>query len=169
MELTFKVISIISGVNTALLVGIILWRFLVWSRGISPVLYRLGKGLARKKISVFARPEHLTSIEHMLLDSGIFPKKNILSVSDQNEISRAETASLYLVHWKSFEEHIDAILKMKQDSVGLIVFAPQNEGFVSAEKMAILSNTRNTSLTNFRGRLLSDILVSMMTIGYAQK
>jgi hypothetical protein len=169
MDLSLKVLNTISLINTALLVGILVWRFLVWSRGIGPVLYRLGRGLARKKIAVFAGAENLTSIENMLLDSGIFPKKNILLVSDQSEISRAETASLYLVHWKSFEENIDAILTMKKDTVGLVVFAPQNEGVVSAEKMAVLSNTRNTSLTNFRGRLLSDILVSMMTIGYAQK
>jgi hypothetical protein len=169
MELSLKVVGIISSVNTVIIILILIWRFLHWIRGISPVLFRLGKGLAHKKIAVFAGSEHLTSIINMLSDSGIFPNKNVISVSDKSEISRAETASLYLVHWKSFEEHIDAILTMKKDKVGLVVFAPQGEGPISGEKMGVLSNTRNTSVTNFRGRLLSDILVSMMTTGYSHK
>jgi hypothetical protein len=70
------------------------------------------------------------------------------------------------VHWKSFEEEIGKILEMKNDSTALVVYAPTNEGRIENALMERINNERNSIVVNLRGRLLNDVLVSMITTGY---
>ena len=76
---------------------------------------------------------------------------------------------MFLVHWKSFASDIDAILSIKQDATALIVYAPQAEGFIDSAPLAKINQARNSIVVNFRGRLLNDILVSLITTGYKVK
>ena len=105
----------------------------------------------------------------MLIDSKIFKGKNILQVN-KNDLKKAEKETLFLVHWKDYQDEIDDILAIKKDSTALIVYAPQNEGRIEpADKMEKINYHRNTIVVNFRGRLLSDILISLITTSYEKR
>jgi len=58
---------------------------------------------------------------------------------------------------------------MKNLETALIVYAPQSEGFIDKPMMERISNERNAIVVNLRGRLLNDILVSMITTGKKTK
>jgi len=145
-------------------VGIVLWL-----RGIAPALVRLGNGLARRKIAIFAKDSMLKSLESMLLDSKLFRKGNIIEISDEGDIGRSEEATLFLVYWPDWKGSIGEILRHKVDGTALIIYAPQDQGFVPAETIAELNLKRNVILVNFRGRLLNDIVASMITTSYEKK
>ena len=104
----------------------------------------------------------------MLVDSGLFQKSNVVKIL-KNNLKTAEKYTLFLVHWKSFESEIEKILGMKDDSTALIVYAPQSEGFIDKAVMEKINQERNSIVVNLRGRLLNDVVVSMITTGYKTK
>jgi hypothetical protein len=132
-------------------------------RGVAPVLWRLGNGLANRKIALFAKGDNVASLKNLLLDSKLIRAKNILEVTRAEDFGRACAATVYLVFWHDFEDDIDGILNQKPDSCALIVYAPYDLPRIPTEQMKKLDGKRHTAVTNFRGRLLNDIITSMIT------
>ncbi len=137
-----------------------------WFRGILPALIRLGNGLAKRKIAIFAKGDHFISLKDLLVDSKLFKAKNIIQVSSKNDFGRAEQSTLYLIYWPDWQNDLNDILNIKKDAHALIVYAPQELGSIPAVQMSALSRHSYVTTTNFRGRLLNDIVVSMITTSY---
>ena len=57
---------------------------------------------------------------------------------------------------------------MKSDTCALIIYVPRVLGLIPEEQMKKLDESRNTAITNFRGRLLNDIVTAMITTSYAR-
>jgi hypothetical protein len=132
--------------------------------GIFPALYRLGTGLAERKIALFAESEY-TSLRKLLVDSELFKDKNVVQIH-RNSINSAENHSLFVVYWAEFSDKLDDILRNKKDNVPLIIYAPQDKGRIEPEDLETINQHRNVIIVNFRGRLINDILVSLMTTGF---
>ncbi len=85
-------------------------------------------------------------------------------------MKKNDEKTIFLVHWRDFKDKIDLILAKKKSNTALIIYAPQNEGFIEPKEMVEKINSYpNTTIVNFRGRLLNDILVSMITTSYSKK
>ena len=140
----------------------------LYAKGIIPVWIRIGRGLSERKIAIFAEDKEFTDLRNMLVDSGLFLKKNVVQI-EKNSIKKAKNMTLLLVHWDSFGSQIEEILEMKEDHYGLIIYAPQNEGKIDPTRFNKIANERNTIVVNLRGRLLNDIFISMITTGYMPK
>ena len=160
------ILDLIGYGSTICLVAILIAGIVAWAKGILPVLLRLGNGLARRKIAIFAKSGHLSSLRSLLIDSGLFSQDNILDISTKNDFGRAEEATLFLVFWHDWATEIDSILSYKKDKIALIVYAPQDLGFVPNGVVKKLNERRNVVLNNFRGRLLNDIVASIITTSY---
>lgn len=165
MALFLKVLDIIGYISTGIVVVAFFIGSYKWIRGITPALWRLGKGLASRKIAVFASGDDYTSLHDLLVDSNLFKSKNICKITER-ECKKAEGYSLFLVHWKSAFDHFDEILNVKKDATAVIVYAPRNEGGLPDKAMDELNNHRNAILVNMRGRLLNDIVSSLITTSY---
>ena len=161
-----KFIEIVATIDTIVLIVVIVRAVYLWITGISPVLFRLGNGLARRKIAVFAKNDNLPSLKSLLIDSKLFKARNIIEISGANDIGRAESASVYLVYWHDWIAEIDQILEKKPDKCALVVYAPYYLERIETDTMKKLDGKRHTAVTNFRGRLLNDILTSMITTSY---
>jgi len=159
-------LDLIGRISAAVLVIAILAGIYGWSRGIIPAMVRLGNGFAKRKIAIFAKGDQFTSLKDLFVDSKLFKAKNIIQVSSKNDFGRAEQSTLYLIYWPDWQNDLDDILKSKKDAHALIVYAPQELGFIPKEQMSVLSSHRYVTITNFRGRLLNDIVVSMITTSY---
>lgn len=152
---------IVGGVSTILIILSFCYTMFLLINGVLPVWYRLGIGLSKRKIAIFASTE-FDSLKRMLVDSKIFKERNIFQVHT-NDLKKAEHETIFLVHWKDYQDKIEDILRIKKDSTAMVVYAPQNEGKISPDKMEKINSNRNSIVVNFRGRLLNDILVSMIT------
>ncbi len=153
---------IVGGITTIfMIVGFCYTAFLV-IKGVLPVWYRLGIGLSKRQIAVFAKDEY-ESLESILTDSKIFSKTIQIH---KNDIRKAEKETIFLVHWKEFQDKIDDIMAIKKDSTPLIIYAPTQEGRIDDENMNKINSHRNSVVVNFRGRLLNDILTSLITTSY---
>ncbi|ACF14501.1 conserved hypothetical protein [Chloroherpeton thalassium ATCC 35110] len=165
---THPFFSVVGGITSLLaLIGTGTTIFLIL-KGSIPVWYRLGLGLSKRKIAIFADLNTYNSLEKMLLASKLFPEKNI-NHAGKDFVKSAENTTMLLMHWKSFHENLDDVLNLKKDTDALIVYAPQSEGRIETEFLNKINNERNSIIVNFRGRLLNDIFTCMMTTGYQQK
>lgn len=158
--------SIIGGISTILMMCGFLYTIWLVIKGVIPVWYRLGHGLSMSKIAIFASDE-FTSLNDMLVDSKIFKRKNIIKIH-KNDLKKSVTASIFLVHWKEFEHELSNIIDIKRDNIAMIVYAPQDEGKIPEPDLQRINQQRNSLVVNFRGRLLNDILISLVTVNYEQ-
>ncbi len=166
MSKMLEILAFIGVIETIVLVVGIIWGFILWTRGVFPALYRLGNGLAKRKIAVFAKGDNVSSLRSLLNDSKLFRTKNIFEITDAKDIGKAEEASVYLVFWHDWASDIAQILEKKPDTCALIVYAPYEKGRIPDEQMKNLDGKRHTAVTNFRGRLLNDIVTAMITTSY---
>jgi hypothetical protein len=166
METLLEILAVVGTIETIILIVGLVWAFSLWLKGIFPALLRLGNGLAKRKIAVFAKGDNLGSIKNLLIDSKLFNKKNICEITKTEDVGRAENATMYLVVWHDWAEDIDDILRQKRDGCALIVYAPYDRGRIPDEQMRKLDGKRHTAVTNFRGRLLNDIVASLITTSY---
>jgi hypothetical protein len=156
LELLHLAVFVI-GIIAAFVAGIAILR------GIAPVLWRLGNGLANRQIALFAKGDNLPSLKNLLLDSKLIRSKNIIDVTAPGDVGRARAATVYIVFWHDWANDIDAILNQKPDKCALIVYSPYDREKIPMEEMKKLDGKRHTAVTNFRGRLLNDIITSMIT------
>ncbi|HHF7344525.1 TPA: hypothetical protein ACPSKB_000930 [Legionella feeleii] len=161
-------ITIIGGFSTLILIISAIYTIWCILTGIVPVWIRLGKGLSKSTIAIFSESQY-SSLKNMIVDSKIFKEKNIMHVTKQ-DLKKAACASILLVHWKDFQSEMDNILALKKDNTALIIYAPQNEGRIEDQELLNkIDKERNSVLVNFRGRLMNDILTSLITVNYEQQ
>ena len=162
---TIKIFLDFAGyISTIIIIAGIIAGVVVWFSGISPALYRLGNGLAKRKIAVFAKNDNAVSLKSLLIDSKLFKQKNIFEITCKDDVGKAEEASVYLVHWHDWANDISEILSKKPDKCAMVVYAPYDKGKIPDEQMKNLDGKRHTAVTNFRGRLLNDIVTAMITM-----
>ncbi len=166
MALFLQIIAYIGIAETIILVIGIAWGIILWIRGVWPAIFRLGNGLAKRKIAVFAKGDNVNSLRSLLLDSKLFRAKNVFEITNVGDIGKAEMASIYLVFWQDWADSIAEILSKKPDACALIVYAPYEKGRIPDDQMKNLDGKRHTAVTNFRGRLLNDIVTAMITTSY---
>ena len=151
-------------ISSAILLITIIVGIALWVTGILPVLLRLGNGLARRKISIFAKADKQSSLKDLLLDSSLFLPQNIHGIAAKGDIKRAEETTLFLVCWEDWGEEIQDILQLKTDKTALVIYALP--GSIPHGIMKALDEERNVVVTNFRGRLINDLVICMITTGY---
>ncbi len=154
--------SFAGSVSTLFLIGTALYTFYLIVKGVLPVWYRLGMSLSKNKIAIFADANTFNNLRNVLIDSGLFSDRNIYQVA-QGSIGNAQSKNLFVLHWACFKGNIDDVLRIKKDATGLIIYAPQEEGRIEPDDIEKINRHRNVTIVNFRGRLLQDVFVSMVT------
>lgn len=158
-----EIIAILGHISTLIVVLGVIFGLVAWFMGILPAMLRLGNGLAKRKIAIFAKGDNVSNLSNLLIDSKLFKSKNIYNIESKEEIGRAEKATIFLVAWHDWKSDINNILDKKQDNTALVIYAPQSGGFIPPDIMKKLDMKRNVIVTNFRGRMINDIIVSMIS------
>ena len=163
---------VFGGISATIVIFGFLLNFVFWMLGIMPLLWRLGYGRWTRKIAILANNEIYNHLKKDLVDSGIFREGKINPITAQH-LSDVKNYDLLLVHYQSFtEENINTILANKKSNAGMIFyfpeFSPQDGQSISNEIRNKISNNPNTTIVNFRGRLLNDIITTLITTSYKQ-
>lgn len=128
--------------------------------------WRFGLALFKKKIAIVASDNDYRDLEEDLADSGLIKKKNMEHISDKHLAKANEALLLIVVYGYLYEEDFKALVRGKNARCGLIVYCPPENGYVSKEEMTLLSATAFTALCNFRGRLVNDVLLMMLSTSF---
>ena len=153
--------NIFGGISTIIIILSFFYTVFLIFRGLIPLWIRLGLGLSNRKIAVFAEAD-FENIKNDLIDSGLFREKNIIKISKKS-LAKSEKHTIMLINYPEFEDRIMEILNFKKEADALIIFSPISHGKIKSEALKIIEESRNVILVNFRGRLLNDILVTMIT------
>ena len=155
---------IVGGLTVTLGVLGFLYKVICWIFGITPIVFRLGIALWKRKVAIFGSEEVFQSIKASLLDSNIFKDKNIIHISSDN-IDKAKDETIFLVDWETFGDKIEQIFSARKNhQTAVVIYA--KPASIPQDKMSDIANRANTVVVNFRGRLLNDILTSLITTSY---
>lgn len=158
---------IVGGVTVCIAIAGIIYRLACFFFGITPILYRLGGALWNRRVAVFGSEDAYQSLKATLVDSGVFRVKNVVRVPSDN-IDKAKEETLFLVDWETFDGSIEEVFGARRNhQTAVIIFA--KPASIPPEKMTVVANKANTVVVNFRGRLLNDILTSLITTSYEEK
>ncbi|MFT4802728.1 MAG: hypothetical protein ACI93N_002509 [Flavobacteriaceae bacterium] len=158
--------AIIGGVSTLIAVCLFFYGIYGILRGFLPVGIRLGKSLYNRKIAIYAESS-FESLKSLMIDSGIFKAKNIIQIQ-KDSFKKGEEYSMMLVNHSDYSDtEIKSIISYKKDSDSLIIYAKPRS--VDIKILDKINENRNAIVVNFRGRLLNDIVTSMITTTYEKK
>jgi len=157
---------------TLVLIGFLI-NILFFVLGISPLLWRLGFGRWTRKIAIVASGSFYGNLKKDLVDSGIFRKNNVSPITEKF-LSGVKDHSLLLVHYQSFnKDQIYEILSNKKSGAGMIIYFPEYsppEGKqIPIDMLKRINDKENTTVVNMRGRLLNDVVTSLITTSYEKK
>jgi hypothetical protein len=123
-----------------------------------PVLWRLAKGLHGRHIAIVGSMDDYSEIKEALIASNLFRKNRITHIG-LNSIDRVEKFSLIIFVWDQNKSK-EVICRKKSDAA-LIIYAPAKS--IDEDSLQKISKRPNTIIVNYRGRLVNDVFVCMMT------
>jgi len=170
---TIKIILDAVGIFTAALSIIFFFVAVIsWFLGISPLLYRLGFGRWSRKIDIIADDANFNSLKIDLVDTGVFRAKNIRHISKAG-LAKVKEMDLGLLHYQSFTPtQIETILGNKKAGAGLVTYFPEfspPSNVIPNDMMKKINDHSFTTIVNFRGRLVNDLLVTLLSTSYEKK
>ncbi len=150
------------GISTLIVVVLLfLW-------GLLPVLWRFGNALVHKKIVIYAKGDNASDLNDLIREMDIF-KGNIITVRSKDSVESAEKADIHLMRWCDAKVFLDKIVAKKKKNSAIIIYCPHEDGRLDDDAQKILNTYKHAVLVNFRGRLLNDIITSLVTIKYGKK
>jgi hypothetical protein len=164
---------IFGGISATIIILGLLLNIICWLLGIAPLLWRLGYGRWFRKIAIVAKNDNYESLKNDLLKSGIFRSNNIFPIYP-GSLSQIKNHDLLLVHYQSFTENeIKNILANKKSNAGMVFyfpeFCPSKEIKIPDDMLKQINDNENVSVANFRGRLLNDIITTLITTSYEKR
>ena len=144
-----------------------------WALGFATPIWRLGLGLRRRKIAIAANDKTFNALRIDLIATNIFRETNIKQITKEH-LARIKNHSLVIVHYKSFlEEELKQMLKDKESTCGMIFYYPEHDPAsgdrIPNDMFQEILKRENTTVVNFRGRLLNDIINTIITTSYQKK
>jgi hypothetical protein len=152
------IFSIRGGILTVIAALSILYVGYIFFTKLIRVLWRLAKGLHKRRIAIVGEANDYSNIKAALANSKLFSDARITHI-DPNSIDSVENFSLIVFVWN--QSLAEGILSKKKNTAALIIYAPP--GAIDKSDMENISKLANTVVVNYRGRLVNDVFVCMMT------
>lgn len=155
---------IVGGVTVVTATVGVIYRIICIFLGITPLVFRIGKAVWQRKIAIVGSSESYSSLKDVIIDAGIFKKNNVKHIPLDN-IDKVKEQTILLVDWETSGNQIDQIFNARKNhNTAVIIYA--KAGSIPPEKMSEIGNKSNTVVVNFKGRLLNDILNSLITTSF---
>lgn len=136
--------------------------FIAFLRGVLKPLWRLGLGLARKKVVIVASQTSADSLFSLVSDSRVFSDKNVIKVTSREDSEDIRKGDVVLYKYSDSQFSLKDVMEKKADSAAVVVYAKPRE-ITEQSEWDLLDEYRNVSVCNLKGRLLNDLLTLMMT------
>ncbi len=165
-------IDIVGVATTVFGILLFIWAVASWCMGVFPLFLRLGFGRWTRKIAIVAKDEEYASLKSDLIDTGIFREKNVYQIKS-GSLAKVKDTTLALVHYQSFSEsEINTILANKKANAGFVFYFPEFTPptiVIPQEMMKAINNQQFTTIVNMRGRLVNDIVTTLLSTSYEKR
>lgn len=136
--------------------------------GLAQATWRFGLALSWKKVYVFGAPDDFATIQSDLVDSGLIRKKNIESIAHGRQADIDKALLIVYACKKENGRFLDEVLKRKKSRCGLIVYCPSGPKALAQEQITKINDAPFTTVCNFRGRLVNDVLLMMLSTSFTK-
>jgi hypothetical protein len=155
---------ICGGVSVTMSVLWVIVAAIGWICGVTPLIFRLGMALSKRNIAIFGTSEKFESLKSTLVDSNLFKERSIIHIKRDN-IEKAKQETLFLVDWETAGDNIERIFSARKSSqTAILIYAKPKS--IPQDKMDAIVDMPNTVIVNARGRLLNDVLTSLITTSH---
>jgi hypothetical protein len=165
MDTLVTILDWVGRTSAAILLLGLAWGFSLWVRGILPLTIRAGK-LRQHAIAIFANSDNYNELLNSLDSTKLFNGKAFTRISTTGDLDSCVGKHIFIINWADWGDNIDKILEKKTPQTGLIVYALP--GQVKPQDMEKLQAYNFVTVTNFRGRLITDLLTMALAISYAR-
>lgn len=166
MDNWITVLDWIGRISAAILALGIIWGVCRWIRGIVPLSIRAGK-LKQHAIAIFASADNYNELVNSLSATKLFGGKSFTRVSTVGDMDTCDGKHIFIVNWADWGDNIDKVLAKKTPQTGIVIYALP--GKIGQPEMEKLQTYNFVTVTNFRGRLITDLLTMALAINYARK
>lgn len=128
--------------------------------------WRFGLALYGKKIMIVANDEDFRDLKEDISDSGLIKSRNIQRISEKQLAKTKNALLLIIVYGYLDKDDFKSVVTRKSARCGLIIHCPPEKGRIKDDEMDLLSNTAFTTLCNFRGRLVNEVLITMLSTSF---
>lgn len=153
----------ISGIGSILFIlnVIIIFKYIYnrYFTGLLNTLYRLSYNITKQKIAIYSKNN---SLENLIKDSKLFRNENIVKIESDNDLNIDDDITMMLIDYNDFKNELELILNKKKRNNSLIIYCPYDYGRIDDDIMNNIDKTPYSIVTNFRGRLINDIFISML-------
>lgn len=166
-----NVVNIAGLICTSVCIVATIGTVIVWSRFIIPVLRRFGMVIWKRQIAIVSNdPSLVTSIEIDLTSTHMLRKKNLCGIPINN-LKDLPKYSVVIIDCGSFSEEakLAKVIDDMDASIGVVLYCRPGCKRLSDELMMKVNNSSRVILTNFRGRLVNDIVASLVSTPYEEK
>lgn len=129
-------------------------------------LWRFGLALHGKKIYIVSDDDSYQTLSEDLSDSGLLKKKNLTHINKHSFNKKNGALLLIVQHGYLETEDLRLLLKNKDARCGAIVYCPPGAGRLENAELDLLNSVSFTTLCNFRGRLVNDVLLMMLSTSF---
>lgn len=158
---------IIGGLTVVFAAVGVMYRVICIALGVTPLVFRIGKAIWLRKVGIIGSSDAFSSLKDCITDTNIFKEKNVIHIPLDN-IEKVKEYTILLADWDTCGHKIDQVfLSRKDHNTAVIIFA--KAGSIPHDKMAEIANKSNSVVVNFKGRLLNDILTSLITTSFDGK
>lgn len=135
--------------------------------GLLKPIWRFGLGVAWRKVFIVAGGDSRSEIRNDLIRSGIVKERNI-KMKTRGEIGDLKGARLLILEYGYLgEESVSDIISHKDPNCGVLVYAKPGE--IPGKVMEELNLSQHVSVVNFRGRLVNEILLLLLSTSFTRK
>jgi len=153
-------------ISAVIVISVTLWGIVLWSRGIVPVTIRAGK-MRQRTVAIFGSDENYDEIAACLGETKLFKRKNFIQIKNKGNLAASLGKEIFVVSWADWGDNIEKILDRKTSETGVIIYAAPEA--IPGEMMGSLQEYNFVTVTNFKGRLINDLVTMAITIRYAKK
>lgn len=139
------------------------------TRKVLIALKRFGLSLHKRKIHVVSASGTFASIKQDLVDSGLITERNVVHIDDKHLSNVGESLLTIVVYGYLDDAETKRLLHSKKSGCGMIVYCAPGSGKVGDTVLDALNKEPFTTLCNFRGRLVNDVLLMMLSTSFSKK
>lgn len=163
-NMAFGLIGSVTTVATIISAAVIVFFAIT---GLLKAMWRFGIGVAWKKVFIVAEADARDELRGDLMRSGIVRKRNIETMT-RGQTSNLKGARLIVLDYGYLkEDETVRIVSQKDSDCGVLVYA--KPGAIPDEVMEKLNLSQHVSVVNFRGRLVNEVLILLLSTSFTRK
>lgn len=165
-------ISSVGTLATVVQIAMFIILVLICCRYLISVAKRFGLGLWKRQIAIITSDTNLVnSLKADLTSTGFIRAGNVVHISIEN-LKDLPGYSIAVIDYGSFlgdKGQLCNFIEQMDSSVGIVLYCRPEHGRLSDELMQKINNSSRVILTNFRGRLVNDVISSLVSTPYEKK